>query len=85
MRSSAAILENDVGHIDPVEKKALDLIRRFNDPAREHVLRGVFTDTDDLNEISAKQQKTATTISCALAELVALKTAVDYLKAQGRS
>jgi hypothetical protein len=33
--------------------------------------------------ISAKQQQAATKISCALAELVALKTAVDYLKAQG--
>ena len=35
--------------------------------------------------ISAKQRQAATTMSCALAELVALKTAVDYLKAQGRS
>ncbi len=37
MRSSAAILENDVGNIDSVEQKALELIRCFNDPDREHV------------------------------------------------
>ena len=54
MRSSAAILENDFGNIDPVEQKALDLIRRFNDPDREHALRGVFKDTDGLAEIRAK-------------------------------
>ncbi len=42
MRSNAAILENDVGNIDSVEQEALELIRRFNDPDREHALRGVF-------------------------------------------
>ena len=36
MRSSAAIYENDVGYIGSVEQKALELIRRFNDPGREH-------------------------------------------------
>ena len=77
--------EEDVGYIDPVEKKVLGLIRRFNDPDREHVLRSIFKNTDGLAEISAKQRQAATTMSCALAELVALKTAVDYLKAQGRS
>ncbi len=76
---------NTEDNIDPVEKKALDLIRRFNDPDHEHVLRGIFRDGEGLNEISAKQRQAATTMSCALAELVALKTAVEYLKSQGRS
>ncbi len=49
MRSSAAIFENDVGNIDPVEQNVLELIRRFNDPDREHALRGVFKDTDVLD------------------------------------
>lgn len=84
MDGGMAIAEEDVGHIDPVEKKVMDLIRRFNDPDYEHILQGIFTDTDGLAEISAKQKRIATTMSCALAELVALKTAVDYLKAQGR-
>ena len=85
MDGGMTITEEDAGHIDPVKKKVLDLVRRFNDPDHEHVLRGTFTDTDGLAEISAKQRQAATTMSCALAELVALKTAVDYLKAQGRS
>jgi hypothetical protein len=85
MDGSITITENNVGHIDPVEKKVLDLIRRFNDPDHEHILRGTFQDTDGLAVINAKQQQAATKISCALAELVALKTAVDYLKSQGRS
>ncbi len=85
MHTSAAIADQDTGHIDPIERKVVDLVRRFNDPDHEHVLRGTFTDTDGLAEISAKQRQAATTMSCALAELVALKTAVDYLKAQGRS
>ena len=79
MHSSAAIAENDTGHIDPVEKKVLDLIQRFNSPDHEHVLRGIFKDTDGLEEISAKQRQASTTMGSALAELVALKTAVDYL------
>ena len=33
MHSSAAVLEDDVGNNDSVEQKALELIRRFNDPA----------------------------------------------------
>ena len=85
MHSSAAIAENDTGYIDPVEKKVLDLIQRFNSPDHDHVLRGIFTDTDGLAEISAKQKRVATTMSCGLAELVALKTAVEFLKGQGRS
>ena len=83
--SSTAIAENDTGYIDPVEKKVLDLIQHFNDPDHEHVLRGIFTDTDCLAEISAKQKRASTTMSCALAELVALKMAVGFLKGQGRS
>ncbi len=85
MDGGMTITEEDAGNIDPVEKKVLDLVRRFNDPDHEHILQGIFTDTDGLAEISAKQQRASTTISCALAELVALKTAVDYLKAQDRS
>jgi hypothetical protein len=83
MHTAAAIADQDIEHTDPVEKKVLDLIRRFNDPDREHVLRGIFKHTDGLDAISAKQRQAATTMGCALAELVAPKTAVDYLKAQG--
>ena len=85
MHTNAAIAENDTGHIDPIEKKVSDLIERFNDPDQEHVLRGIFTDTDGLEKIRAKQQRAATTMSCALAELVALKTAVEFLQGQGWS
>ena len=79
MAGGMAITEEDVGHIDPVEKKVMDLIGRFNDPDYEHILRGTFQDTDGFAVISAKQRQAATRISCALAELFALKTAVDYL------
>lgn len=85
MDGGITITESNVEHIDPIEKKVSDLIRRFNNPDLEHILRGTFEDTDGLAVISAKQQQAATKISCALAELVALKTAVDYLKTQGRS
>jgi len=77
MRSSAAILENNVGKIDSVEQKALELIRRFNDPDREHVLRGLFKDTDDLAEIRAKQRRAEIEISRVFSELVILRGAVD--------
>ena len=77
MRSSAAILENDVGNIDSIEQKAQELIRRFNDPDREHVLRGVFKDTDGLAEIRDKQRQAETEISRAFSELVVLRGAVD--------
>ncbi len=76
MDGGITVAEKGVGDIDPVEKKALDLIRRLNDPDREHVLRGIFRNTDGLDAISAKQRLAATTMSCALAELVALKTTV---------
>jgi hypothetical protein len=76
MRSSAAILENEVGNTDPVEQKALEMIRRFNDPDREHVLRGVFKDTDGLAEIRAKQWHAETEISRVFSELVFLRGAV---------
>ena len=85
MHTNAAIAENDTRHIDPVEKKVSDLIRRFNDPGREHVLRGIFETTDGLEEISTKQKRASTTMGSALAELVALKTAVEFLLGQGRS
>jgi hypothetical protein len=85
MDGGISITESNVEHLDPIEKKVSDLIRRFNNPDHEHILRGTFEDTDGLAVISAKQQQAATKISCALAELVALKTAVDYLKTQGRS
>ncbi len=85
MDGGITITENNVGYIDPIEKKVSDLIRRFNDPDHEHILHGTFQDTDGLAVIGAKQQQAATKISCALAELVALKTAVDYLKAQDQS
>jgi hypothetical protein len=85
MRTNAAIADQDTGYTAPVEKKVLDLIQRFNDPEHEHILQGIFQDTDGLEEISAKQQRASTTMGSALAELVALKTAVDYLKSQGRS
>jgi len=77
MRSSAAILEKDVWNIDSVEQKALELIRRFNDPDREHVLRGVFKDTDGLVEIRNKQRHAETEISRVFSELVILRGAVD--------
>ncbi len=77
MRNSAATLENDVGNIDSVEQKALELIRRFNDPDREHALRGVFKDTDGLAEIRAKQRQAETEISRVFSELVVLRGAVD--------
>ena len=76
MRSSAAILENDVGNIGSVEQKALELIRRFNDPDREHALRGVFKNTDGLAEIRAKQRRAEIEISRAFSELVVLRGAV---------
>ncbi len=79
MHSSAAVLENDVGNNDPVEQKALELIRRFNDPDREHVLRGVFKDTDGLAEIRAKQRRAEIEISRVFSELVILRGAVDDL------
>ncbi len=77
MRSSAAILENDAGNIDSAEQKALELIRRFNDPDREHALRGVFKDTDGLAEIRAKQRQAETEISRVFSERVVLRGAVD--------
>ncbi len=76
MRSSAAILENDAGNIDSVEQKALELIRRFNDPDREHALRGVFKDTDSPAEIRAKQRRAELEISRVFSELVVLRGAV---------
>ncbi len=76
MRSSAAILENDVWNIDSVEQKALELIRRFNDPDREHTLRGVFKDTDGLAAIRAKQRQAETEISRVFSELVILRGAI---------
>ena len=76
MRSSAAILESNVGNIDSVEHKALELIRRFNAPDREHALRGVFKDTDSLAEIRAKQRHAETEISRVFSELVVLRGAV---------
>ncbi len=76
MCSSAAILENDVGNIGSVEQKALELIRRFNDPDREHALRGVFKNTDGLAEIRAKQSQAETEISRVFSELVVLRGAV---------
>ncbi len=82
MRSSAAILEKDVWNIDSVEQKALELIRRFNDPDREHVLRGVFKDTDGLAEIRAKHRHAETEISRVFSELVVLRGAVDRKELQ---
>ncbi len=72
-------------NIDPAEQKALKLIRRFNDPDHEHVLRDIFQDTDSLDEIRAKQRQAETKISQALAELVALRTAVNRLKTRRHS
>ena len=57
MHTAAAIAAQEVDHTDPVEKKVQDLIRRFNDPDGEHVLKGIFKDTDSLSEIVAKQLK----------------------------
>ncbi len=76
MRSNAAILENDPGNIASVEQKALELIRRFNNPDREHALRGVFKDTDGLAEIRAKQRRAEIEISRVFSELVVLRGAV---------
>ncbi len=76
MRSSAAILVNDIGNIDSVEQKALELIRCFNDPDREHVLRGLFEDTDSLAEVRAKQRRAEIEISRVFSELVVLRGAV---------
>ncbi len=76
MRSSAAILENDVGNIDSVEQKALEMIRRFHDPDREHALRGVFKDSDGPAEIRAKQQRAEIEISRLFSELVVLRSAM---------
>ena len=83
MHTNAAIADQDTGHIDPIERKVLDLVRRFNDPDHEHILRGTFKDTDSLDEIRAKERQAETKISQALAELVALRTAVNRLKAVG--
>ena len=76
MRSSAAILEKDVWNIDSVEQKALELIRRFNDPDREHALRGVFKDSDGPAEIRAKQRRAEIEISRLFSELVVLRSAM---------
>ncbi len=83
MRDGITIAGTDVREIDPAEQKALNLIRRFNDPDREHILRGIFKDTDSLDEIRAKERQAETKISQVLAELVALRTAVNRLKAGG--
>ena len=85
MHTNAAIADQEIEHIDPVEKKVQDLIQRFNGQEHEHILRGIFKDTDGLEEIHAKQQRASTTMGSALAELVALKTAVEFLLGQGRS
>ena len=85
MHTSAPVAEPNSWDTDPVEKKALDLIRRFNDADHKHVLRGIFENTDGLDEIIEKQRQAATKINRALAELAALKTVLEYLKAQGRS
>ncbi len=81
MGIGSAIIEDN---IDPVERKALDLIRRFNDPDHEHVLRGIFKDNDGFAEVRAKQRRVETEISRAFSELVVLRSAMDQLKAQGR-
>ncbi len=85
MRDGITIAGKNVREIDPAEQKALNLIRRFNDPDREHILRGIFKDTDSLDEICAKEQRAETKISQALAELVALRTAVSRLKTRRHS
>ena len=85
MRDGITIAGKDVREIDPAEQKALNLIRRFNDPDREHILRGIFKDTDSLDEIRAKERRAETKISQALAELVALRTAVNRLKTRRHS
>ncbi len=76
MRSSAAILENEVGNTDPVEQKALEMIRRFNDPDRQHALRGVFKNSDGPAEIRAKQRRAEIEISRLFSELVVLRSAM---------
>ena len=76
MRDGITIAGKDVREIDPAEQKALNLIRRFNDPDREHALRGVFKDTDGLAEIRAKQRQAETEISRVFSELVVLRGAV---------
>jgi hypothetical protein len=48
MDGSITITEQDVRDIEPIAKKVLDLIQRFNDPDQEHALRGIFKDTDGL-------------------------------------
>jgi len=53
MRRAAAILGNDVGNIDSVEKRVSDLIQRLNDPDHEHILRSTFQETDGFDVISA--------------------------------
>ncbi len=85
MCGGITIIDQDAKNIYPADQKARDLIRRFNDPAQEHVLRGVFKDTDELDEVRAKQWDAETQISQVLSELVALRTVVDCLKAQGPS
>ena len=82
MGIGSAIVEDN---IDPFEQKALDLIRRFNDPDHDHMLRGIFKDNDGFAEISAKQRRGETKISRAFSELVVLRSTMDHLKAQGRS
>lgn len=79
MHTSAASDDPNSRDADPVEQKALDLIRRFNDADHTHVLRGIFKDTDSFTEIIAKQRQAATKINCALAELVALKTVLEFI------
>ncbi len=85
MHSSAAVLEDDVGNNDSVEQKALELIRRFNDPDREHVLRGLFEDTDSLAEVRAKQRRAEIEISRVFSELVILRGVVGRPHVQCRS
>jgi hypothetical protein len=85
MHTSAVFAEDTSRNMDPIEKKGLDLIRRFNDPDHKHVLRGIFKDTEGLDEIIEKQRQATTKINCVFGELVALKTVLNYLKAHGRS
>ncbi len=80
MRDGINITGKNVRDITAAEQKVLKLIRRFNDPDREHMLRGIFKETDSPNEIRAKERQVETKISQALSELVSLRTAVSRLR-----
>lgn len=84
MHTRTAITEQNAGDVAGLQRQALELIQRFNGLSHEHVHQGALEHSDSRAKIIAKQRRAGTKINPAIAELVALKAVLDYLKAQGR-